>query len=198
MKYKAEKIVTLDTRQVIAHEILFDAPKGMRDWVHLDQELVNRFDQFVDTNMQSVAINLSTDSIMSINELSLARLTKQHSVIVEWTEEVQDRNLTKAAAEKLIYWRHHFGIQIALDDAGAGQDFIHRTLLVKNPDCIKLDGSIVHGARYSDEYADAAEFIANFCQKKNIPLVAEWIETEGDYQFCKTRLNASYGQGFFF
>jgi EAL domain-containing protein (putative c-di-GMP-specific phosphodiesterase class I) len=87
------------------------------------------------------------------------------------------------------------GAKIALDDLGSGYSSILR-LADLQPDYVKLDQRLVHGA-YGDYLRSVLlKAVTEAAHKLNIRVVAEGVETEDDLRFC-VEIGADLAQGFF-
>lgn len=87
------------------------------------------------------------------------------------------------------------GAKIALDDLGSGYSSILR-LAELQPDYVKLDQRLVHGA-YGDYLRSVLlKAVSEAAHKLNIRVVAEGVETEDDLRFC-IEIGADLAQGYF-
>jgi EAL domain-containing protein (putative c-di-GMP-specific phosphodiesterase class I) len=87
------------------------------------------------------------------------------------------------------------GAKIALDDLGSGYSSILR-LADLQPDYVKLDQRLVHGA-YGDQLRSVLlKAVTEAAHKLNIRVVAEGVETEDDLRFC-VEIGADLAQGYF-
>jgi len=87
------------------------------------------------------------------------------------------------------------GAKIALDDLGSGYSSILR-LAELQPDYVKLDQRLVHGA-YGDYLRSVLlKAVTEAAHKLNIRVVAEGVETEDDLRFC-LEIGADLAQGYF-
>ena len=88
------------------------------------------------------------------------------------------------------------GVQIAIDDFGAGYSNFER-LLEFEPDILKIDGSLIKNI-ITDHYSkNVVETIVNFAKKQNIKTIAEYVENEEIFNFLN-ELGVDYSQGYFF
>jgi len=87
------------------------------------------------------------------------------------------------------------GAKVALDDLGSGYSSILR-LAELQPDYVKLDQRLVHGA-YGDYLRSVLlKAVTEAAHKLNIHVVAEGVETEDDLKFC-VEIGADIAQGYF-
>lgn len=182
----------LKSGALFAHELLYRGG-GNPIWIEQDKEMLLNH---IRSGEDSLCINLTSSSIVACESYLIEAASKKCPLVIEWNEEWISERIACQAAILLQNWRNRFGIKIALDDAGAGHDFIKRFYLV-NPDFVKLDGAMIVSARTSKHMQKACEAIANITHDNHKTLVAEWIENEGDLHYAKNVLEAEYGQGFY-
>ncbi|MDB5054048.1 MAG: diguanylate phosphodiesterase domain protein [Bacilli bacterium] len=125
------------------------------------------------------------------DSLPYLKLHTNKKIIIEVTEQ-KPINL-KHTSQAILYLKKK-GIQFALDDYGAGYSNLERFNLLK-PDYLKLDKSVIRRLDIST-YRFLFEEITQLCIKKNIPVIAEGIETMIDKELC-LNLGIKYGQGYF-
>ena len=190
--YIIQPILELVHGDLFAYELLYRGG-GKPSWIEQDKEMLRNH---IIASSNSLCINLTSTSILSSDASLILAASKKCPLIVEWNEEWVNEEVAYQAANILQSWRNRFGIKIALDDAGAGHDFIKRFFLV-NPDIVKIDGTMIVSARTSYHMKKACEAIATLTHDNNKTLVAEWIENETDLKFAKYSLGAEYGQGFY-
>jgi EAL domain-containing protein (putative c-di-GMP-specific phosphodiesterase class I) len=87
------------------------------------------------------------------------------------------------------------GAKIALDDLGSGYSSILR-LADLQPDYVKLDQRLVHGAYGENVRSVLLKAVTEAAHKLNIRVVAEGVETENDLKFC-VEIGADLLQGYF-
>lgn len=110
--------------------------------------------------------------------------------IVE-TEIIRDAGRFLAAANRL----RAAGVRLAIDDFGAG--FAGLTLLTRfQPDCVKIDMSIVRDIDASGPRQAIVHGIIRTCTDLGIDLVAEGIESEAEFDWCR-REGIHFGQGYY-
>ncbi len=88
------------------------------------------------------------------------------------------------------------GVQIAIDDFGAGYSNFER-LLGFEPDILKIDGHIIKNIIDDDYSQNILETIVNFAKKQNILTIAEFVENEEIYNYLCNQ-GVDYSQGYFF
>lgn len=145
-----------------------------------------------------ISVNVSARSL--INEdylrnapriLSAAGLTGQ-DIILEITETALVDN--DSMLEQPIHTLRTYGMRIQLDDFGVGYSSLSR-LSQLDPAGIKLDGSFIRNRRNGGERICKA--IIQLAQQLEIPITAEFVETDDDAEFLRIN-GCQYLQGFLF
>jgi EAL domain-containing protein (putative c-di-GMP-specific phosphodiesterase class I) len=129
----------------------------------------------------------------TVAAIEASHITPNHIVfeVVE-SAEIED---TDHLLRILEYYRSH-GYRVALDDLGAG--YASLNLLTKlRPDFVKLDMHLIHNVDTDDYKARILSTLIDLARKLEIPVVAEGIETVGEWQWLKAA-GADYLQGFLF
>lgn len=134
-----------------------DAAKGLPDGVY-------------------VAINVSAATALTPELVDLLRDAPM-PVVLELTEhtEVHDYPRLIAALRPL----RDGGVGLAIDDTGSGYSGLAH-LVQLQPDCIKLDRSLVHGIEADPAKRALASAVADFGAEIGAAVVAEGVETEGE------------------
>jgi len=88
------------------------------------------------------------------------------------------------------------GVQIAIDDFGAGYSNFER-ILEFSPDILKIDGSLVKNIEKDPFSRNIVETIVLFAQKQNIETIAEYVENETIFNILN-EIGVDYSQGYYF
>lgn len=88
------------------------------------------------------------------------------------------------------------GVQIAIDDFGAGYSNFER-ILEFSPDILKIDGSLVKNIENDLFSRNIVETIVLFAKKQNIETIAEYVENESIFNILN-EIGVDYSQGYFF
>jgi len=88
------------------------------------------------------------------------------------------------------------GVQIAIDDFGAGYSNFER-ILEFDPDIVKIDGSLVKNIENDQFSRNIVETIVLFAQKQNIETIAEYVENESIFNILN-EIGVDYSQGYYF
>ncbi len=96
---------------------------------------------------------------------------------------------------KQRYIRHH-GMQCAIDDLGSGINNDMTLLSLYDPKIIKLDRNLIAGIDEDVKKQDQLRNIIHMLDARNLELLAEGVETEGEYNYLKT-LPIRFMQGYY-
>ncbi|BDY13726.1 sensor domain-containing protein [Hydrogenimonas cancrithermarum] len=149
--------------------------------------------------LESVCVNLSINLFrLAEFEERVVRLMRKRSVDPSWftfelTEKVFIRDF-RNISEKIDALRRR-GIRFAIDDFGTG--FASLTSLKRLPvDYIKIDKSFIRRVDEERDNAKIMETIVNLSDHFGFQVVAEGVETEGEFGFLK-KISCRYAQGYF-
>jgi len=117
-----------------------------------------------------------------------------HRIIFELLEDenVENFNIIK----EFIHTVKAKGVQIAIDDFGAGYSNFER-ILEFEPDIVKIDGSLVKNIEHDTFSRNIVETIVLFAKKQNIETIAEYVENESIFNILN-ELGVDYSQGYYF
>ena len=147
-----------------------------------------------------LSVNISFSDVEKeqtrIEIFSLLKKHKEnaHRVIFELLEDenVKDFDVIK----KFIKEIKNKGVQIAIDDFGAGYSNFER-ILEFEPDIIKIDGSLIKNIQTDVFSRDLVETIVAFAKKQNIKTVGEFVENEAIFNILN-EIGVDYSQGYYF
>lgn len=156
-------------------------------------QLLNSFGYSLPVAINLSAIHLMSPSLEEDLMSACERYSIDHELLeLEVTESVflQDNNSPIERLERL----RQQGFRIAMDDFGTGYSSLSylRTLPF---DIVKIDRSFVVDADHHDRAELLLSGIVQMCQSLDMSVVAEGIETEGEFGLL-TRLNVEHYQGF--
>lgn len=139
-----------------------------------------------------LAVNLSAEALVvpAIQELLLQAADRRIGVEITEHAEVQDYARLALATDRL----RAAGIQIGVDDAGAGYASF-RHILKLRPTVIKLDLEIVRDVDSDPVRQALTRSLVTFAAEADAVLVAEGIETEAELTMLRS-LGVGYGQGY--
>jgi len=141
----------------------------------------------------TLSVNVGPETLASDALVSALGARRGPRVVVELTEHaaVQDYKLLEGAIATL---RRH-GVQLAIDDAGAG--FASLAHIVKlAPELIKLDRWIVEGVAADPVRQALVVALVGFAHDLGARVVGEGVETRAEVVALRN-LGVDFGQGFF-
>lgn len=161
--------------------------------------LENSLQAFEKTDKE-ISINLSIIDIEKYATrsfiLSMLEKYKEHTncVVFELLEDenIKDFDITAQFIKDI----KSYGVQVAIDDFGAGYSSFER-ILDYQPDILKIDGSLIKNIQESSFSLSIVEAIALFAKKNNIKVIAEFVENREIYDIL-CELNIQYSQGYYF
>ena len=141
----------------------------------------------------ALAINLSPATLTSGALDGLLADRPLHRIVIEMTEHalVDDYDDLAAALTPL----RAQGLQVAVDDAGAGYASLRHVLAVR-PDLIKIDMALIRGCDGDLARRTLLTALADFAEATSCRLVAEGIETEGELRAVAS-CGVHLAQGYF-
>ncbi len=147
-----------------------------------------------------VSINLSRLDIFdpTIEEILDGILEENgldHSAVsLEITESAYCENTDEILS--VIKNLHEKGYKIEMDDFGTGYSSLN--MLYSMPiNVIKMDRGFVSNIEHSEKKLHFIELILDIAKKLNVPVIAEGVETEMQYQLLK-QSGCAFAQGFYF
>ena len=148
---------------------------------------------FEDDGNLFLAVNVSPPALDPlVDVLSSGAGRRPDHVVVELTEhtEIAEYEHLRGLADRL----HGSGVQLAVDDTGAGVASL-RHILELRPDIIKLDLSLTIGIDHDPVRQALAEALASFAERIDADVIAEGIETRGQLE-AVAGLGIRLGQGY--
>jgi EAL domain-containing protein (putative c-di-GMP-specific phosphodiesterase class I) len=128
---------------------------------------------------------------MLIN-LVTANMHNAHRIVFELLEDEQVKDFE--IVKDFISLVKTFGVQIAIDDFGAGVSNFER-LLDYQPDILKIDACLIKNIDQDKYSKDVVETIQLFAWKQDIKTVAEYVETPEILKTIKD-IGINYTQGY--
>jgi PAS domain S-box-containing protein len=155
--------------------------------------MLNLVDMKISINLSSLDIE-KKDTLNKIYELLEEHKECTSRIIFELLEDedIQDFKVIKSFIQKV----KAMGVQIAIDDFGAGYSNFER-LLDFEPDILKIDGSLVKNIEHNQYSRNVVETIVAFAKKQNIHTIAEYVENENIFSILK-EIGVDYSQGYYF
>jgi EAL domain-containing protein (putative c-di-GMP-specific phosphodiesterase class I) len=125
----------------------------------------------------AVTVNLSPSTLVGGGFPQLITGRPVHRIVVEMTEHALVEDYEELAAR--LAPSRAAGMQVAVDDAGAGYASLQHVLAV-SPDLIKIDMALVRGSDGDLARRTLLMALADFAEVTGCRLVAEGVETDGE------------------
>jgi EAL domain-containing protein (putative c-di-GMP-specific phosphodiesterase class I) len=142
----------------------------------------------------TVSVNISPATLVTGDVMDALRGFDHRRLIIEVTEHVPIDNYDPILLA--IAPIRASGVRVAIDDAGAGYSSL-RHILAMRPDIIKFDISLTRGVDTDPVRQAMAAALSEFAQRTRTSVVAEGVETEGEFRTLRD-LKFDKGQGYYF
>ena len=147
-----------------------------------------------------VSLNLSRVDVFDPNiEQTLDRILEENglddsALSLEVTESAYSESTDEIVS--VIKRLHEKGYKIEMDDFGTGYSSLN--MLYSMPiDVLKMDRAFVRNIEHSEKNLHFVEMILDIAKNLNVPVIAEGVETERQYQILK-QAGCAFAQGFYF
>ena len=202
---KYEVLIVLRQVEEDGHEKLvspfffLDVAVKTKLYPELTKIVVEKSLDFMKDYDEQISINLSFEDIANENTKNfLKEKILKHKmmkrVIFEILESSSVNDYDKVIA--FIEEFRHYGVEIAIDDFGAGfSNYMH--VLEIEPDYLKLDGSLIKNIDNSKTAYEFVKSISKLCKSLGIKTIAEFIHSKKVFDICKS-LDIDQFQGFYF
>ena len=176
------------------------APKKGNYYNKITHRVLENSFKILEAIKAELSVNISfSDLEKEQTRLEIFSLLKNHKenahrVIFELLEDenVKDFDVIKRFIKEI----KNKGVQIAIDDFGAGYSNFER-ILEFEPDIIKIDGSLIKNIQTDVFSRDLVETIVAFAKKQNIKTVGEFVENEAIFNILN-EIGVDYSQGYYF
>jgi len=209
-----QPIVDIHNRKVISYEALVRGPHGEPSaavFAQVSRDNFAKFDEICRQKAIYLASRLKIPSQLNLNMTASSMYEVDMSItatfqaslqsgipvgniifeVIEYESLVDNRNLLKYL--KII---QDFGFKTAVDDFGAGHSGL--TLLVQyQPNIIKLDRQLIAGIHQDFVKQSVFTGIQHICKRLSIDIVAEGVETTGEYHWLQDA-GIRFFQGYYF
>ena len=197
---KYESLVRLidEDGKVVSPFFFLEVAKEARYYNKITNIVIENSFAALEKTDKEISINLSALDIEDIDirnkliNLVTINMDNAHRIVFELLEdeEVKDFEVVK----DFISLVKAFGVQIAIDDFGAGVSNFER-LLDYQPDILKIDACLIKNIE-TDKYSrDVVDTIQIFAWKQGIKTVSEFVASEGILKTVKD-IGINYSQGF--
>lgn len=197
---KYESLVRLEDEdgKLISPFFFLDVAKESKYYNKITSIVIDNSFAALEKTDKEISINLSAIDIEDLElrnkliNLVMSNTHNAHRIVFELLEdeEVKDFEVVK----DFISLVKTFGVQIAIDDFGAGVSNFER-LLDFQPDILKIDACLIKNIDKDKYSRDVVETIQLFAWKQDIKTVSEFVATEEILQTVKD-IGVNYSQGF--
>ena len=156
-------------------------------------KILNRINTKLSINISSADIE-KEETRNKIFELISTYSKDSNRIIFELLEDenVKDFQVIKDFIRKV----KKQGVQIAIDDFGAGYSNFER-LFDFEPDILKIDGSLIRNIVTNAYSRNIVETIVAFAKKQKIETIAEYVESKEIFDVLNA-IGVDYSQGYYF
>lgn len=179
-------------RSIFGYEALYSGSRPA-PWAAVDRCMV----RYLATTHVDVPlfINLSNETICTIDEELIFEAHRLNNVFYEWSEMMSDDLAHQAVVKKLNAWANK-GLRLVIDDFGAGRDGLQRIFSVEHITAIKIDGDLFQRSETNRFAKSILESLVRLCEDQKILTVAECVETQQHFMLAQN-LGVDFIQGFY-
>lgn len=183
-------------------EVVFDLARKEKQLYELDSRSIHKAALTYSSAGYSIKegklfLNVLPSTILNpsfpsfVKTIMTEKLLSSQQIIFEITEqEATDYESIKNIAMSL----KELGVSIAIDDFGNGFLDMQKVIEIE-PEYIKLDRYFSQELSQSIKKQDVIKFLLEYCQKFNVHLILEGLETSDDIEVSRS-IGVNYGQGF--
>ena len=184
--------------KIISPFFFLDIAKKGKYYTQITERVINNSLKALETTTKDISINLSATDIENdyIRDMILKYLENNKDIasriVFELLEDenVKDFNTISSFIDTV----KNYGVQIAVDDFGAGYSNFERLLDFK-PDILKIDGSLIKNIHTDTFSKNIVETIQNFATKMDIKTVAEFVHCR-EVLDVVNKIGIDYTQGY--
>jgi len=197
---KYESLVRLidENGKVLSPFFFLDVAKESGYYLQITQIVIDNYFEALNKTDKELSLNLSAIDIEDLEirnkliNMVTGNIHNAHRMVFELLEdeEVKDFEVVK----DFISLVKTFGVQIAIDDFGAGVSNFER-LLDYQPDILKIDACLIKNIDKDKYSRDVVETLQLFAWKQKIKTVAEFVDSPEVLQTVKD-IGINYTQGY--
>jgi blue light- and temperature-responsive anti-repressor len=199
-----QPIVDTNTREVLSYEALIRGPADEPAYQILRQISAGRlfaFDQRVRVEAIDLAMRLQLNRHLNLNFLPGSVDSSAQSILTTLEAAGRanlpiDRLVLEVVEGEIIHDHTRFtglinkyralGMRVAIDDFGAGYSGLN-LLADFQPDEVKLDMQLICGIERHGPRQSIVRAVAGICCELGIDVIAEGVETEGEYAWLTSQ-----------
>lgn len=177
MPFIVQPIISSTTLQPYGYEILYRG-KHPKNWQIVDMTMLRFLSQY--SVPQPLFVNLSNQTILSLDERLLFAAHARNTLYLEWSESVIDEVKFERIKFLLSNWAEK-GLRIVIDDFGKGRDAFDRLFSFDKVHAIKIDGQLMKTMESNAFARKMMSLVVATCKEKGICTIAECIETPAQF-----------------
>jgi EAL domain-containing protein (putative c-di-GMP-specific phosphodiesterase class I) len=199
-----QPIVDTNTREVLSYEALIRGPADEPAYQilrHISAERLLAFDQRVRVEAIDLAMRLQLNRHLNLNFLPGSVDSSAQSILTTLEAAGRanlpiDRLVLEVVEGEIIHDHSRFtglinkyralGLRVAIDDFGAGYSGLN-LLADFQPDEVKLDMQLICGIERHGPRQSIVRAVAGICCELGIDVIAEGVETEGEYAWLTSQ-----------
>ncbi|HJV75087.1 MAG TPA: EAL domain-containing protein [Noviherbaspirillum sp.] len=183
--FRVQPLLSPHNVGVFGYEVLYGGvhPSDALGWVEVDYALLRYLARY--KMNASLFVNLSNQTILSIDEELLRAAHACNDLYFEWSEVVAEESQFKEIIRRINRWTER-GLRFVIDDFGTGRDGFERMFAVERITALKIDGGFFRMASKNSMARNLVANVINECAKKSILTVAECVETEDDFRLAQS------------
>lgn len=199
---KYESLVRLidEDGKVVSPFFFLEIAKEGRYYKKITDLVIKNSVEALDKTNKDISINISALDIEDLDtrnylvNIVTENASNANRIVFELLEDesVKDFEVVK----DFISFVKAFGVQIAIDDFGAGASNFER-LIDYQPDILKIDACLIKNIETDSYSRNVVETIQSFASKEGIKTVAEFVENENILSIIKN-IGIDYSQGYLF
>lgn len=177
---------------IFGYEALYSGSRSV-PWVTVDECMVR---YLASTHVDvPLFINLSNETICTIDEELIFEAHRLNNVFYEWSEMMSDDRAHETVVKKLNAWAYK-GLRIVIDDFGAGRDGLQRIFSVEHITAIKIDGDLFQRSETNRFAKSILDSLVRLCDDQKILTVAECVETQQQFLLAQN-IGVDFIQGYY-
>lgn len=193
--FVVQPLLHTNSAELYGYEALYRGPWPTQSlgWLEVDLTLLRYLSK--STVEAPLFVNLSNETILTIDEEILFAAGANNQIYFEWSEAVADDKEFQKIVERINRWSLA-GLRFVIDDFGTGRDGLERMFAVEGISVVKIDAGMFRTASGNSMARRMLENLITECSAKDIVTVAEGIETSCDLTLAKS-MGCHCVQGYF-
>lgn len=168
---------------------------------NLTRSMINKCFKIFSGNEIEFSLNIANEDLLDNTFIDFLTMKQQHyninpqHVILEILEDIIISDVNPIPLKNLNTLKK-LGYKLALDDFGSDRSNFSRLEAI-GVDILKIDGQFIQGIDTNEKNQHIVQTITSIAKNMHIEVVAEFVETRGEYEMVKN-LGVDYSQGYYF